>query len=133
MAKSTRSLRPQWAEMSQEEFQSAFQALRDLRDLAEFWEIPPSQIGYYAYAVDKRSVYTTFGVPRRNGHERQIEAPSRTLKYIQRIMHESLAQIYRPHNAVHGFLQARSIVTNAMNHVGQRYVLNIDLVDFSQV
>ena len=130
MANGTRTLRPQWTEIPQEDFQRSYQTLENLHDVAEFWEIPPSQIGYYAYAVDKRSVYSTFGIPRRNGRERQIEVPSRTLKYIQRIIHESLSRLYRPHNSVHGFRRARSIVTNANRHVGQRYVLNIDLVDF---
>ena len=123
-------LRPKWASISQEEFRTNYRRLTSLHDLAHFWEIPPSQLGYYASRVDKTPLYTTFRIPRRNGRERQIEAPVRTLKFIQRLIHESLTRVYGPHPAVHGFRSDRSIVTNAENHLGRRYVLNIDLVDF---
>ena len=123
-------LRPQWANISQEAFRTNYRRLTSLHDLAHFWGIPPSQLGYYASRVDKTPLYTTFRIPRRNGRDRQIEAPVRTLKFIQRLIHESLTRVYGPHPAVHGFRSGRSIVTNAQNHLGRRYVLNIDLVDF---
>lgn len=130
MSNSSRALRPEWSETPRDDFQSIYKGLKNLHDVAEFWGIPPSQLAFYAYAVDKRSVYSTFSIPRRNGRRRLIEVPVRSLKYIQRIMHESLVPLYRPHDSVHGFLPSRSIITNARTHVGQRYVLNIDLSDF---
>ena len=104
--------------------------MSSLFDLARFWGLRPAQISYYAFHVDKKRAYTSFVVPRRNGRERRIEAPVRTLKYIQRLIHESLSRVYGPHPAAHGFLLERSIVTNAQNHLARRYVLNIDLADF---
>ena len=92
--------------------------------------LPLRQLSYYTYHIDKRKAYRTFFIPRRNGGKRKIEVPSSTLKYIQRIMHESLTRIYGPHPAVHGFVPNKSIVTNAKHHLGHRYVLNIDLADF---
>ena len=124
------SLRPQWANIPQGKFRSDYRQLDSLHDLAAFWGLRPSQLSYYAFHVDKRTVYNTFHIPRRNGRQRRIEAPTPTLKYIQRIIHESLARIYGPHPAVHGFLSDRSIVTNAQNHVRSRYILNVDLADF---
>ena len=126
----SRPLRPDWAEISQSEFRAAFRELGSLRELAAFWRIPLSQLSYYAYHADKRLVYSTFSIPRRYGRERNIEAPVRTLKYVQRILHESLTRVYGPHPAVHGFVPHRSVATNAQIHVGQRYVLNIDLADY---
>ena len=123
-------LRPQWAAIPQEEFRRNYSQLGSLRDLAAFWGIRPSQLSYYAFHIDKRTAYKTFRISRRNGRERRIEAPTPTLKYIQRLIHESLTRVYGPHPAVHGFLSQRSIVTNAQNHVGRRYVLNVDLADF---
>lgn len=124
------SLRPEWATISQEEFRNEYRNLSSLADLASFWKIPASQISYHAFHSDKSQAYNTFSIPRRNGRKRQIEHPSRTLKYIQRIVHESLTKVYGPHPAVHGFVSGKSIVTNAKNHLGRRYVLNIDLADF---
>ena len=124
------SLRPAWAAMSQNEFRNEIKKLTSLADLAGFWEIPPWQISYYAFHSSKEETYSNFLIPRRNGGKRRIEHPASTLKYIQRIMHESLTRVYGPHRAVHGFVPGRSIVTNAREHIGRRYILNIDLSDF---
>ena len=124
-------LRTEWTAIPQSEFRNNYRQLGSLHDLAAFWGLAPSQLSYYAFHLDKRRAYKTFHIPRRNGgRERRIEVPVPTLKYIQRLIHESLTRVYGPHPDVHGFLPERSIVTNAQKHLGCRYVLNIDLVDF---
>ena len=130
MSSVSRPLRPQWRAISQKDFREMYSQLGSFQDLAAFWGIPASQIAYYAFGIDKDSAYRTFSIARRHGQPRLIEAPSRTLKYIQRIMHESLTRMYNPHPAVHGFTPNRSVATNARVHLHQRYVLNIDLADF---
>ena len=123
-------LRPEWAKISQQEFRILYKDLSSREDLAHFWRLPLNQINYYAFHSEKTTSYRTFLIPRRNGRNRTIEQPSKTLKYIQRIIHESLINIYGPHPAVHGFVANKSILTNALNHLGHRYLLNIDLADF---
>ena len=123
-------LRPDWTEISRSVFRNQYSQISSLSDLAQFWQIPVTQISYHAFHSEKQQSYHTFLIPRRNGRRRRIERPSRTLKFIQRIIHESLTKIYGPHNAVHGFVPGKSIVTNAQNHLGCRYVLNIDLENF---
>ena len=130
MSKVTQQLRPGWESVSQSDFRQAFQKLNSVRDLANLLGLGYGQLNYYAFHANKRSAYQTFYIPRRNGKERKIDAPSRTLKYIQRVIHESMTKIYGPHPAVHGFIAGRSIVTNAANHTGRPYILNIDLADF---
>ena len=130
MPNNSLTLHPEWSTISQADFRAKYRQLVSLRDLADFWRLRPSQLSYYAYRIDKRLAYRDFSIPRRYGRKRRIEAPSRTLKYLQRILHESLTRIYGPHPAVHGFVPNRSVATNARTHLGQRYVLNIDLVDF---
>ena len=123
-------LRPKWTTIPQSAFRRHYAQLRSLHDLAKCWGVEPSQLNYYAFKIDKRCAYNTFHVPRRYGRTRRIDAPISTLKYLQRLIHESLTGVYGPHPAVHGFLCDRSIITNAQNHLGRRYVLNIDLADF---
>ena len=130
MPNSSSPLRPQWNNISEEDFRAQYRGLSSLEELAAFWGIPPYQLSYYAFHIDKTLAYHTFHIPRRHGRNRPIEAPHPTLKYIQRLVHESLEKIYRPDATVHGFLSGRSVVTNARRHLGQRYVLNVDLVDF---
>ena len=114
----------------QEEFRTTYRQINTINELAEFFGVEPYQLTYYAFHVDKKKAYKVFFISRRNGLERRIEAPKSTLKFIQRIIHESLVRVYGPHPSVHGFLPERSIVTNAQNHLGRRYVLNIDLENF---
>lgn len=130
MPNSSTPLRPNWSSIKQEEFRDLYKGLHSLDDLARFWGVPPYQLGYYAYRIDKRLAYKKLEIPRRNGKDRRIEAPNPTLKYLQRILHESLTRVYGPHPAVHGFLAEKSIVSNAENHLERRYVLTVDLEDF---
>ena len=123
-------IRPDWHDIPQTTFRTNYRNLESLRDLADFWGVAPRQLSFYAFRVDKRIAYSTFKIPRRNGKTRRIDAPKPTLKYFQRLIHESLTKIYGPHPAVHGFCAERSIITNAQNHLNRRYVLNIDLADF---
>ena len=123
-------LQPDWAGIPQEEFRENYRQLSSLNELASFLGVAPFQLSYYAFYVDKRNAYKTFTIPRRHGRVRTIDAPVPTLKYIQRLIHESLVRVYGPHPAVHGFRSQRSIITNANNHLGRRFVLNIDLEDF---
>ena len=130
MPKVSSPLRPDWAEISQREFRDQYRQINSAAALAAFWGVKPFQLNYYAFHADKRKSYKSFLISRKNGKERLIESPVPTLKYIQRFIHESLTRVYGPHPAVHGFLAERSIVTNAKNHTGRRYVLNIDLENF---
>ena len=130
MPKVSPALRPDWIKIPQREYRDNYRKLCSAQDLAHFWSVDPSQLKDYAYHIDKRLIYRTFEIPRRNGEPRLIDAPSRTLEHFQRLLHESLTRVYGPHPGVHGFLAKRSIVTNAKNHLRSRYVLNIDLEDF---
>lgn len=130
MTSVSRPLRPEWLEVSQERFRKWFQELESLQDLANLLEVKPSQLSYYALRVDKEGTYSRFVIPKRRGKPREIDAPLRTLKYLQRLIHESMNRIYSPHPAVHGFVKGRSFITNAECHLSSRYVLTIDLQDF---
>ena len=67
---------------------------------------------------------------RRGGLPRVIEAPKARLKEIQRrLLHEILDRV-PAHDAAHGFIRSRSVVTHARLHAGQDAVLHLDLKDF---
>ncbi len=74
--------------------------------------------------------YVSFTIPKRSGGVRRLSAPHRALRGCQKwILTEILARV-TPHEAAHGFVPGRSIVTNATPHVAARLVLNADLADF---
>ena len=59
-----------------------------------------------------------------------ILAPKTPLKIIQQKLNQVLKSVYQPKPSTHGFVAEKSIVTNAKQHLRQRYVLNLDLKDF---
>ena len=85
---------------------------------------------YYLYRLPLERRYKNFEVPKKTGGQRTISAPNSGLKVVQRRLVDLLADVYTPRNGVHAFVKGRSILTNAEQHVGRRYVLNIDLSNF---
>lgn len=96
----------------------------DLSSLAARLEMTVDQLR----AVEPR--YHTFTLPRRSGGERRIDAPDDRLKALQRRILRRVLGGLRVHHAAHGFVQERSIVTNARPHVGRAVVITMDIRDF---
>lgn len=74
--------------------------------------------------------YTAFTIKKKSGKTRTIHAPIKGLKELQKCLNIVLRAVYTPHKSAYGFVQDKSIVDNARNHVGKNYVYNIDLKDF---
>jgi RNA-directed DNA polymerase len=104
-------------------------AVASLNDLAAYF-------GYSDYEKLKGLIYpkpqyTTFEIPKRSGGVRTIDAPKRRLKEHQRKLSRDLTTIFgNLSSAAHGFVVGRSVVTNALVHVGRKSVVRIDLQDF---
>lgn len=74
--------------------------------------------------------YTVFTIKKKSGKTRTIHAPIKGLEVFQKSLNIILSTVYTPHKSAYGFVQGKSIVDNARNHVGKNYVYNIDLKDF---
>ena len=77
-----------------------------------------------------RPRYREFFLPKRSGGTRRILAPDQALKAVQRRILRRLLARLRSHPAATGFERGRSIVTNALPHVGRAVVVRMDLKDF---
>jgi len=73
--------------------------------------------------------YVRFTIPKKTGGVRLISAPRPRLKAVQRTIASWLTSVPL-HDAAHGFVPGRSIVSNASAHVGRAVVVNFDLKDF---
>lgn len=84
------------------------------------------------YAISKRigELYTSFEIPKKSGSMRQIDAPTFQLKLIQRAIKAMLETEFEASSAAHGFVRDRNIQSNAAVHVGQDWVLNLDVEGF---
>ena len=88
-------------------------------------------LNYYAFSK-KGTRYRTFQIPKRTrGEMRVIKAPDYGLLRLQRLLLTCLTAAFTTcDNAAHGFVQGRSVLTNAQPHVCHHFILNLDLKDF---
>ncbi len=113
-----------------DELKQEFLVLKTPRDVASLLEVSYDRLVYHLYQITENDKYVEFSISKKSGHPRIISAPSTALKLIQRKLSQVLYSVYEPKASIHGFLPARSIVTNAKQHLRKRFVLNIDLKDF---
>jgi RNA-directed DNA polymerase len=113
-----------------DELRAAFNSLETREDIAALLDIQDLRLRYYLYITDISSHYTVFSISKKSGGTREISAPITPLKIIQHKLNQVLQSVYKPKPSVHGFVQGKSIRTNARVHAHRKYVLNIDLKDF---
>jgi hypothetical protein len=95
------------------------------------FNIKRSTLTYYANThISVKTRYRSFSVKKKNGGERIIHSPQKTLKYTLRLLNIILQCCVEPHHRAMGFVPSKSIVDNAKLHIGKKYVYNIDLKDF---
>lgn len=101
-------------------------------ELAEAMGIRLGELRFLAFQrkVAETNHYRRFLVPKKTGGERLISAPMPRLKAAQRWVLENVLEKVPVHDAAHGFVKDRNIVTNARLHCGQDVVINLDLKDF---
>lgn len=112
--------------------------IKTKEDLAGLLDIHIKKLTYILYVKKVDNMYTSFGIPKKNGGERQINAPEKPLKFIQKRLADILSDyrknIYdreKINNKIsHAFETEKSFITNAKVHRNKRYVLNFDLKDF---
>ena len=113
-----------------ESLRTSFHSLTSVAELAALLECSLQQLTYWTRIARPQDRYRAFEISKRNGTKRSIEAPSPVLLVLQRKLLQVLEAVYEPRAPVHGFVRARSILTNASLHVRRAWVLNIDLADF---
>jgi RNA-directed DNA polymerase len=80
--------------------------------------------------LEAGGAYRSFEIPKKSGGKRRIEAPRGPLHALQKELSVRLQSVHEPEPGSHGFVEGRSIVSNARCHIRRRWVLNVDLKDF---
>lgn len=80
--------------------------------------------------VARTTHYRRFDLPKKTGGVRTISAPMPRLKRAQYWVLDQILVKVPCHDAAHGFMPGRSIVSNAAPHCAQAVVINLDLKDF---
>ena len=129
--------------MEKSEIQKAAQKLETAADLAALLDkIKREEFGTRKYKITAKQLrifssdeispkrFKTFQIRKKSGGVREICAPTYQLKVILHILNILLKSLYTPKPSAMGFVEGRSVVDNALAHVGHHYVFNIDLKDF---
>lgn len=74
--------------------------------------------------------YREARIPKRSGGTRRLLVPDDRTKALQRRILRRVLDRLRAHPAANGFERERSIVHNALPHVGRAVVVKLDVVDF---
>ncbi len=102
------------------------------KELADALGLPVTRLRWLAFhtEVTTRPHYHQFVVKKKSGGQRILATPHRDLRACQTWIDHQIVRKVPLHDAAHGFVTARSTVTNASPHVGQTLVVNADLADF---
>ncbi|MEM7677991.1 MAG: hypothetical protein AAF449_18505 [Myxococcota bacterium] len=102
------------------------------QDLAEAMKIDVPELRWLAFHTEAARTlhYTQFQIPKRSGGYRLISAPKPKMARAQRWILNHIVKRLPVEQSVHGFVDKRSIVSNAKQHVGQKLVFNVDLESF---
>ncbi len=99
-------------------------------DEGKFYPFTMKQLKFYCNPSQPYR-YRHFNIQKKSGGIRQISAPvNKTFTMILQSVNEMFKAIYSPSDYAMGFVEKRSVVTNANVHKAKNYVFNIDLKDF---
>lgn len=108
-----------------------FNELPYIYDVSHFCSLSNFSVKQVKYfLIKKEKAYVTFNLPKKAGGFREINAPTKQMKPIQRWILDKILYKIGIGDYVHGFVPKRSILTNASIHVSQDLVLGIDIKDF---
>lgn len=108
----------------------AFDKAKTRQDIADLLEISEGSLRYFLFVIRPENMYKSFTIPKRHGGERNICAPIRKWRNLQRKLAYVLTLKYSPKVCAYGFIKNKCILDNAKNHTKKAEILNIDLKDF---
>lgn len=106
--------------------------ITDVVQLATQMNCTLSDLRFLAFhrKTSKTSHYKRFQLPKKTGGTRLISAPMPKLKNAQYWILNNILYKLDTHQAAHGFIPERSIITNAEVHLKSEVIINIDMKDF---
>jgi retron-type reverse transcriptase len=103
-----------------------------VESLAKAMGLTVNKLRFLAYDRKTSEVthYVHFKMKKKSGGFRLISAPMPELKEAQLWILENILAKINVHQAAHGFLPEKNIVSNAKPHLGAKVIVNVDLKDF---
>jgi len=79
---------------------------------------------------NKNRYYLSYGIKKRRGRSRRIDAPQQQLIEVQKKILYKILYKYKPHPIAYGFVKDRGPKENAEKHVGAEMLITIDIKNF---
>ncbi|MDD1794461.1 reverse transcriptase family protein [Enterovibrio sp. ZSDZ42] len=100
--------------------------------VADAMGVSTSELRFLCYQKDVSTIshYQDFAITKKSGGIRTISAPMPRMKRAQYWLLDNVLNKLAVHDAAHGFVSGRSIVSNAEPHIKKRVVINLDMKDF---
>lgn len=105
-----------------------FPPIFELDHLSKLVGLEPAYLSYLIAKPEQH--YRTYTIPKRTGGTREIAAPQPPLLAVQRWISKEILSAFSVSNFAHGFVEKKSIITNARIHVGTKCLLKMDIKDF---
>jgi RNA-directed DNA polymerase len=102
--------------------------LFDQAHLAVVTGVSSQVIGLVRFSPDH--FYSQFRIAKRGGGSRVISVPTPLLRVVQSWLQRNVTRRLWSHDACHGFVRGRGIVSNARGHVGNNIIIKLDIRDF---
>lgn len=105
---------------------------QNVEEFAEAMNLSVNKLRFLAFdrKTSEVSHYIHFKMQKKTGGFRLISAPKPELKAAQLWILENILNKVAVHEAAHGFLAEKNIVSNAKLHVGAKILVNLDLENF---
>jgi RNA-directed DNA polymerase len=106
--------------------------LDSLEELSQALSLTIPELRWLSYHREVASSihYQRFELPKKTGGVRKIWAPMPKLKMAQSWILRNIAEKLAIHGSAHGFIQGRSIYSNAVEHQNAKLVVGFDLENF---
>lgn len=109
---------------------SKFNNLSNKNDIADLLQIRSKDLIFFLYRIPEEKKYVKFELKTKKNKIRTIMAPCKPIRYYQEKLKYVFDLVYEHHEASHGFIKEKSIITNAQKHIKRKFVLNLDIKDF---
>ncbi|WP_180076720.1 MULTISPECIES: reverse transcriptase domain-containing protein [unclassified Acinetobacter] len=84
----------------------------------------------YSMIFSTEKFYRSFDILQKNGENRRITTPFKSLKKVQKWIYQSILKQGYIHKSAHGFVEKKSIITNASVHKSSKVFLQLDIRKF---
>lgn len=96
--------------MDREKIKELFLKLETREDVAAVLGISERSLRYFLYKKRPENMYHTFKIPKKDGTTREISAPDKALKEIQRKLANVLSAVYEPKVCAYGFIDEKTML-----------------------